>query len=184
MFRTDLISHTDFHKGFWYKSNYSNWYYFKEQDRDYTLNNLDYSTVDKDLLPLVKLLHKNNIPTTPSCSGHDYSEDYFVDLFQKIKVEEYIINSVGLELTNIETQEKVKFYHPTYKFLYDKQSFLSLIPPYSKQGVLGILGDFSYIDIKDIDIVLDNQITLFLVKENNKKAWKELENAFQSIWKH
>ena len=62
MFRTDLISHTDFHKGFWYKSNYSNWYYFKEQERDYNLNNLDYSTVDKDLLPLVKLLHKNNIP--------------------------------------------------------------------------------------------------------------------------
>ena len=67
MLRSDLVPHTDFHRGYWYKSNLSDWYYFKESKRDFTITEkFRYDLVDEDILPLVKALHSHDIPTTPS----------------------------------------------------------------------------------------------------------------------
>jgi hypothetical protein len=64
----NLIPHRDFHKGFWLQTKESPWYFFYQKPREYFLpkDNSFYQTVDDSLLPIVKLLHKNNIPTTPS----------------------------------------------------------------------------------------------------------------------
>ena len=186
MFRTDLVPHIDFHKGYWFKSNLSDWYYFKEQERPYNIPEFfNYSLLDKDLLSLVIFLHKKNIPTTPSCSGHFLSEDYFTDLFQKIKIEEHLIRSVGLELKNIETQETIKFKDEKYTFVYPQRSFIKLAQPYSKQGILGVLGDFSYINsINNLNVLKDGDITLFHAVKDTKKVWNELLSVFISIWEH
>ena len=184
MIRADLVPHIDFHKGYWFKSNISDWYYFKEQKRPYTIPEyFNYSLLDKELLSLIIFLHKKNIPTTPSCSGHFFPEEYFIELYQKIKIEEHLIRSVGLELKNIETQEIINFKDKNYRFTYPQRSFTKLAQPYSKQGILGVLGDFSYIkDIKGLDIQYIDGITLFLSQKNTDSIWKNLENSINSIW--
>jgi len=186
MLRTDLVPHTDFHRGYWYKSNLSDWYYFKEYNRDFKITkNFRYDLVDKDLLPLVKFLHSHNIPTTPSCSGHDYPESYFKSLYEKIKIEEYLINNIGLKLTNIETFEEIEFQDSLYSFIYSEDAFLSSIKDYSKYGILGIKGNFSYINsINNLNVLKDGDITLFHAVKDNKKVWNELLSVFISIWEH
>ena len=186
MIRADLVPHIDFHKGYWFKSNISDWYYFKEQKRPYIIPEyFNYSLLDKELLSLVIFLHKKNIPTTPSCSGHFFPEEYFIELYQKIKIEEHLIRSVGLELKNIETQEIINFKDKNYRFTYPQRSFTKLAQPYSKQGILGVLGDFSYIHTIDgLTISRDGDITLFHALEGSSEVWLELENTFRSIWKH
>ena len=184
MLRSDLVNHLDFHKGYWYKSNISDWYYFKHQDRPYEIyKKFEYSSLDNELISLVKSLHKKNIPTTPSCSGHSLSEDYFLNLFEQIKIEEYLIRNKGLKLRNIETQETLEFKDFRYKFPYDRDTFLKLAIPYSKHGVLGTLKDFSYIDnIEGLDISRDGDITLFYAKNGSEKIWNDLETAITLIW--
>ena len=186
MIRADLVPHIDFHKGYWFKSNISDWYYFKEQKRPYTIPEyFNYSLLDKELLSLIIFLHKKNIPTTPSCSGHFFPEEYFIELYQKIKIEEHLIKSTGLKLKNIETQEIINFQDENYRFIYPQRSFTKLAQPYSKQGILGVMGDFSYIDrIDGLSVSRDGDITLFHALEGSLEVWLELENAFRSIWKH
>jgi hypothetical protein len=186
MLRSDLVPHTDFHRGYWYKSNLSDWYYFKESKRDFTITEkFRYDLVDEDILPLVKALHSHDIPTTPSCSGHDYPESYFKSLYEKIKIEEYLIKTIGLKLINIETFEEITFQDNLYSFIYSEDSFLSSIKDYSKYGILGIKGNFSYIDsISNLNMLTDGNITLFHAVKGNKKVWKELLSAFNSIWEH
>lgn len=184
MFRSDLIPHNQFHTGYWYKSNLSNWYYFKEQSREFKINpSFDYISVDKNLQNLVKLFHSKGIPTTPSCSGHSLPDEYFKDLYKTIKIQETIIRTIGLELTNVETNEKVRFKNENYKFLYSEELFLKLVQPYSKRGVLGVLGDFSYIDkVEDLEVEYLNGITLFSTKGYTEAVWKHLEQVMQGIW--
>ena len=184
MFRSDLIPHNQFHTGYWYKSNLSNWYYFKEQSREYKINpNFNHTSVDKNLQKLVKLFHSKGIPTTPSCSGHILPDAYFKDLFKTIKIQETIIRTIGLDLINIETAEKVKFKNENYKFLYNEEFFLKSVQPYSKRGVLGVLGDFSYIDnVEDLEVNYSNGITLFSTKRYNVIVWKHLEQVIRGIW--
>ena len=184
MFRSNLIPHNQFHKGYWYKSDISKWYYFKYQDREFNIHpNFDYSLVDKDILSLVKLFHSKGIPTTPSCSGHELPIMYFKELYQGIIEEQNIINTSGLTLINSETGESCLFQDSNYKFEYTEQSFLQLIQPYSQAGVLGVLGDFSYIkDIKGLEVQYIDGITLFLSQNNTGSIWKNLENSINIIW--
>lgn len=186
MFRSDLVNHLDFHKGYWFKSNISDWYYFKEQERPYNIPKyFNYTLLDRNLLSLVVLLHKKNIPTTPSCSGHILTEDYFIELYQKIKIEEQLIRGNGLLLKNVETQDTLLYKDKNYKFIYPQHSFIKLTSSYSKQGVLGVLGDFSYINAIDgLSVIRDGDITLFYALEGSTDVWLELENAFRSIWEH
>ena len=186
MLRSDLVNHLDFHKGYWFKSNISDWYYFKETNRPYNIPKyFNYNLVDKDILSLVVLLHRNNIPTSPSCSGHNLDEFYFEDLYDKIKVEEHLIKTIGLNFKNIETEDTFFYQDKNYKFSYPKEAFIKLALPYCKQGILGVLGDFSYIDnIEGLTISRDGNITLFHAVKDNAKVWKDLESAFRSIWEH
>ena len=126
---------------------------------------------------------QKNTPTTPSCSGHLLTEDYFLNLFEQIKIEEYLIRNKGLKLRNIETQETLEFKDFRYKFPYDRDTFLKLAIPYSKHGVLGTLKDFSYINnIEGLDISRDGDITLFYAENGSKKIWNDLETAITLIW--
>ena len=66
MLRSDLVNHLDFHKGYWFKSNISDWYYFKQQDRPYEIyKEFDYSSLDNELVSLVKCLHKKIVQQHP-----------------------------------------------------------------------------------------------------------------------
>ena len=77
------------------------------------------------------------------------------------------------------------FKDKNYRFIYPQRSFTKLAQPYSKQGILGVLGDFSYIHTIDgLTISRDGDITLFHALEGSSEVWLELENTFRSIWKH
>jgi len=183
MFRSDLIPHLDFHKGYWFKSTSSNWYYFKELPRDYKLSPyFNYTYIDDDLLGIVKYLHKNNIYTTPSCSGHNYTKEHFQMTYRSIKAEEKIIQTKGLPLINTETLQKEIFLDKNYTFKYTEEEFINLAVPYSSIGILGIQGDFSYLkDIVNLEITKDRDITLVKVINDNKNTWKSIESKLLSI---
>ena len=184
MFRSDLIPHKDFHKGYWYGSSISNWYYFKESERDYNLKEFfNYEAVDQPIRSLVGDLHSRGINTTPSCSGHNYTESYFSDLYDKIKLEEVIINTEGLDLVNIETFQQIVFYDKDYEFKYSKQEFIDKIIPYHKVGILGIQENFSYIKSNDnYTVFYQDGITFFQVHDNHENSWKTLQRQLLSIW--
>ena len=184
MLRSDLIPQKDFHKGYWHRSNTSNWYYFKEEERSYSIpENFNYKTVDEDLREIVFDAHQKGFFTTPSCSGHNFSETYFSLLFDKIKEEEYLINTTGLELNNIETNAKLLYLDQKYIFKYSKKEFIKKIIPYHKVGILGIQGNFSYINSRDnYTVFFEDGITFFQVSDKHTDNWKTLHRHLSSIW--
>ena len=178
MFRSDLIPHKDFHKGYWFKSQLSNWYYFREEKRSFIVKKgFNYNSLDEQLVHLVRKLHKNGHKTTPSCAGHFFTEEYFKEVYKKIKIEEYIINNLGLELYNIETKQKEIFKDRGYSFPYTEESFIHEAIPYSKKGVLGILGDFSYIvNTKNYTVEYKDGITFFFTENGSQKVWNQIRS--------
>ena len=169
----NLVPHKDFHKGYWYKSPNLNWYYFKEEKRVNQLpsDNTFIKSVDKALQPLTKFLHSNNIITTPSCSGHIYSEEYFNDVFDKLEKDSYIIKDKGLKVKNIETGEEFLFIDKNYKLPYTKEEFINSAVEYTKKGVIGIYD-------------LNNNTVKALNKIKSKKLYSKTNKNHTLIFTH
>ena len=62
MFCSNLIPHTDFYKGYWFRSESCSWYHFYLTTRKFSNNTSQkfYNSVDKNLVELIKLLHFDN----------------------------------------------------------------------------------------------------------------------------
>ena len=180
----ELIPHRDFHKGYWYKSPNLDWYYFKKETRldEIPSNKSFYNSVDKDLRPLTKFLHSQDIITTPSCSGHIYSKNYFEGIYDKLEKDSYIIKEEGLEVENIETGEKFLFKDSNYSLSYSKDEFIDSAIEYTKNGVIGIdnlperiLKALDKIQTKKLRSTMDNGLCLIHTHgestEEIKKVW-------------
>ena len=184
MFHSSLTPHKDFYKGYWFRSPNTNWYFFYESSKKFSNNTSEefYNTLDYELIDLVKLLHSKNIITTPSCSGHSYDEIYYSRLYEEIQKDYSRIRSTGLQLTNIENLEQTNFHKPDFTFPYTKEEFVNIMLDYGKIGVLGLLGNFTYIKgIEGLSIKFDGLVTNFTVKKDNQYIWRYLYNEFYNI---
>lgn len=180
----DFIPHQDFHKGYWLNINEpSPWYYFFKTDRDYSIpnNHNFYRSLDKDLLKITKLLHANNIPTTPSCSGHFSAPEYYVNIFNRLKQNEGIIKTKGVILNNKETGKKYFYRNPRYILPWNQDEFVDRSLNYQTKGVIGItdLNKNLYSYIENLyDCMHDRGITLVFENSTNSKDkyqnWNEL----------
>ena len=180
----ELIPHRDFHKGYWYTSPNLDWYYFKKENRvdEIPTNKSFYNSVDKDLRSLTKFLHSEDIITTPSCSGHIYSKNYFEGIYDKLEKDSYIIKEEGLEVENIETGQKFLFKDFDYSLPYSKDEFIDSAIEYTKNGVIGInnlperiLKALDKIQTKKLRSTTDNGLCLIHTHgestEEIKKVW-------------
>lgn len=184
MFHSGLTPHRDFYKGYWFKSTNSNWYFFYESYKKFTNNTTDrfYNTLDYELVDLVKLLHSKNIVTTPSCAGHSYDKTYYSNLYSNIVSEYALIRTSGLQLTNIENLEQTNYLNNNFYFPYNKEEFVDTMLEYGKIGILGLLGNFTYIKgIEGLDIKFDGVVTNFTVQRDNQYIWRYLYDEFYNI---
>ena len=184
MFHSSLTPHRDFYKGYWFRSTNSNWYFFYECPKEFMISTSDefYKTLDYELVDIVKLLHSKNIATTPSCSGHSFNTDYYSALYNTIQKEYSHIRSTGLQLTNVENLEQTNYLDSNFYFPYSKEKFVDIMLVYGKVGILGLLGNFSYIKgIEGLEIEFDGIVTNFTVSKNNQYIWRHLYNEFNDI---
>jgi|LauGreDrversion4_2_1035121.scaffolds.fasta_scaffold00986_9 hypothetical protein len=74
----------------------------------------DYSTVDEDLRPIVRMLHAMGIPTMPSCQGHWPDRGWAKRCFEDIQRDAEQIRYAGMNMVDVETGVSLKFSDPFY----------------------------------------------------------------------
>jgi hypothetical protein len=74
----------------------------------------DYSTVDEDLRPIVKLLHSMGVPTLPSCQGHWPDKGWSKHCFEDLSRDAMAIRMGGMRMIDVETGVSVNFADPFY----------------------------------------------------------------------
>jgi hypothetical protein len=181
--QTDLIPHHEFHKGIWLSNKQVPWYFFVKQDRDFKIpNNKNfYNSVDEDILPIVKKLHKNRIPTTPSCAGHFENEKYYSDVYNLLKNFEKRIND-EVVFHNEENDKRYRYRNKNFELPWDKSQFLDKILDYQKKGVLGFKDQnktlFKNMGTDGFSKKHDNGITIVFVNSETPKDcyynWKSV----------
>ena len=84
----ELISHRDFHKGYWYKSPNLDWYYFKREKRidEIPSNKSFYSSLDQALFNFFKSKYM--------IRKEDFSKDKIKSILIKENISEKVINDV------------------------------------------------------------------------------------------
>lgn len=182
---TDLIPHEKFHKGIWLSNEMVPWYFFVQTNRDFTIPKDEdfYGSVDSQLLPIVKLLHKNEIPTTPSCAGHFEGEDYYSEIYDLLKNFSQNIKK-GVILYNDENDKKFLYKNKNYKLPWKKDEFLNEIIKYQKNGVIGFKDEngtiYKNIEEDNFKKIKDKEITLITV---NSDDMGEMEYKWKNIYK-
>lgn len=175
----DFIPHNKFHLGSWLieKDNPS-WYYFlpKRDLKNIFYGKNFYDTLDKPLKTVVKFLHKNNINTTPSCTGHFYPKKVFEKTFDSLNQASNTIKNKGLILQNPETGEFYKYRDSDYVLPWNKNDFVGEALSHQTKGCLGIKPNNSEISnlfikrpIKGFKTFHDpnHKIIIFVTKSNS-----------------
>lgn len=186
----DLIPHKYFHKGVWLSEKNTPWYYFMKTNRPFVIptNKSFYNTLDNTLKPIVKLLHSNNIPTTPSCSGHFKPKDHFSDTYDYLKMNQKKINNSGVILKDDENGKHYFYKNKNYVLPWSKEDFLDKIENYQKKGVIGLVDNnnigYELAD-EDYDVFNDNGITLIITNsktpKENQKIWNNIFVKLKNI---
>jgi len=137
----DFIPHKKFHLGSWLieKDNPS-WYYFlpKRNIKNYTYDENFYDSLDSPLKNVVKFLHKKNIDTTPSCTGHFYPKKVFDKTYDSLSDASKKIKGKGLILQNPETGEFYRYRDSDYVLPWDKNEFVNRALIHQTKGCLGV----------------------------------------------
>ena len=190
-----LIPHNRFHTGIWLlaKGNPS-WYYFKKKkNKNQIYNSFFYKTLDKPLRKLVRILHKNGIITTPSCSGHHISERDLLMIYKNLKKDEQLIRTEGLTFTDVETSTEYYYYSKNYRLPWSRKAFLETVAIYQQKGVLGLrLGSRRKIKDRICQMKIDGvtvedmgSLVLILVNDgnagNNKDVWAKITRQIAGI---
>lgn len=184
--RSDFVHHKDFHKGLWLKNHNCPWFFFYQTPREYNIpNNKEfYSTVDPNLLNIVKLLHKKGIPTTPSCSGHIKNPRDYEEIYDSLGLVEKTIKDRGLILSNLETKRKFYYKNPKFSLPYSRNEFLEKINLYQRKGVLGFVDNLGLYEnmMNEIPISRDKNIVLiFTVGDSEDKIHNTWKNIYKLI---
>ncbi len=190
---SDLIPHSDFHKGQWLRAK-SQWYYFYQTSKqtEYRLptSKTFYQTIDEQLLSIVKYLHGKGIATTPSCQGHFYTEDYYRELYHRLCVDAELINTTGITIQN-DIMEYL-YVNNYYELPWTESEFLQQTQNYQINGVLGFIDPHQqyYHAIKDnqtddIKITVDEPVTIIQTRSANNSImisnWEIIYNIIQSV---
>lgn len=182
---THLIPHTDFHKGIWLSNENVPWYFFLKTKRENKIPNSPsfYGSVDDCLIPIVKKLHNNNIPTTPSCAGHFENRKYYSEIYDLLKIFEENLKT-GEILHDDENDRQFYYENKNYTLPWSKNIFLDKINDYQKNGVIGFSDNngkiFKRLKNKGYSKLFDNGITIITIKPKNisdmEKSWKVVYN--------
>jgi hypothetical protein len=134
-----LVPHNKFHRGIWLLSTERpGWYYFMKKKNPNTITNKIFMrSIDKPLRKLVRFLHKQGIKTTPSCSGHHFSERDFGKIYDWLEEDKNDIKTQGLKLKDIETNKTYLLKNPNYRLPWTKEDFMEKAVVYQKRGVIG-----------------------------------------------
>ena len=186
----NLVPHENFHKGYWLNiKEPTPWYYFFRTDRSFEIpsDSRFYSTLDKSLVNTVELLHSLGIPTTPSCAGHFYGADRYVEVYKKLQLNAEKITTKGVILENSETSTKYFYRNASYKLPWDVDSFVDKSLNYQTKGVLGFLDpamELSDLLLSKYQTRHDQGITLVFETSDNPEEknlrWKELYEMLAS----
>lgn len=178
---SNLIPHTMFHKGIWLSNENVPWYFFLKTDRDYVIPNSPtfYESVDEYILPIIKKLHNNGIPTTPSCAGHFENEDYYSEIYDMLKNFESNLKN-GEILHDDENDRQFYYENQNYKLPWNKDNFMNKIIDYQKNGVIGFVDNdgeiYNRLKNNTYEKYFDDDITIIKIKPNNiddmEKSWK------------
>lgn len=72
----------------------------------------DYSTLDPDVRPIVKMLHSMGLPTLPSCSGHWPLKKWTQRCYDALLGDADHIRGAGLDLLDVENGARVRLRDP------------------------------------------------------------------------
>src|ERR1051325_9242489 len=136
----EIIPHEDFHRVSWLCAcKNPSWYYYakREHGNAYT-NKFFLSSVDEPLKEFVRFLHRKNIFTTPSCSGHHKSVKEFERIYAALKEDKKKINKKGLCLKDIETGKRFLFRNEKYHLPWTQNEFILKIMQQQEKGIIGL----------------------------------------------
>ena len=183
----NLISHNNFHNGYWLKTNDCDWFFFYETQRDHKIptNNKFYSTLDDDLKDLVVLFHKNGISTTPSCSGHITDQDYHNNIFTSLLKTTKSIQNDGINLINPESNKRFFYQNPKYSLPFQRSEFIDQMKDYQKKGVLGFVDDRNLYEKLENRIPCEKKDDITLIYSEGdtprqiSRNWKSIEKLIR-----
>ena len=99
-----------------------------------------YHAVDPDLLELCRLLHREGIHTTPSCQGHFHSRSHFEEVWEELRREQRLIQTVGLPVTDSESGREFLFRASKFELPWATfDEFHQQASSRQREGFLGIL---------------------------------------------
>lgn len=98
-------------------------------------------TVDTPLRELVSFLHQRDIPTGPSCAGHDISHEDFQSIYEGLLKDRRQVRQQGLLLWDPEAQRVVQFKQPKYDLPWDFRGFLKRAQAHQPIGWLPFYTD-------------------------------------------
>jgi hypothetical protein len=192
----ELIPHTEFHKGTWLLPvNGADWYYFMKKQPPHIITNKNFiSSVDKPLRDLVRFFHKKKIKTTPSCSGHHFKVVDLEKIYDDLEEDRHKINTVGLELKDVETGEIFQYRDPHYNLPWRKTGFLKQVKDYQQKGVIGfetgdnrqIKDELLRLHIDGAKIIAKDKMIFILTVENkygdNTSLWRRITKQIKEVF--
>jgi hypothetical protein len=190
----DFIPHEEFHKYKWLSNPNKSWYYRVENDDPLQVSKNPFfiETVDPYLKNTVRYLMGNEIPTTPSCTGHfDMGNDSYLKIYQDLLRDSESIKKEGIKFEDPETGKVSEYKNSDYRLPWDEKSFLERIKENSKFGVIGIFdpkkkfyNSIQNSPIKNTQVIRDEDLTIFLTSANseieNKNIWEEFETRIKN----
>jgi hypothetical protein len=190
----EFIPHSEFHTGKWLLPVSSCWYYFIKTPNEDTITNTNFlDSVDEPLKELVSFLHDKGIKTTPSCSGHHFSEKNFELIYDCLEKDMHAIKNGGLKLADIETGQIYLYRNPEYSLPWSRENFLSEVKTYQQKGIIGIKLENRDIEIKKllrlkfdgVKIWESDSIVFIYVNGNtmgeHRGTWQEITREIKNI---
>lgn len=151
-------------------------------------------SVDAPLKELVQFLHRQQVRTTPSCSGHFRRREEYKKVFAALEQDQEQIHQEGLKLKDIETGKVYHFQHKNYRLPWQEEEFLDRIMTYQHKGVLGMrLGHKRAIKKQILSLEFngvrfeekENVVLILLEKPSeasNINSWQKITEAIRSIF--
>lgn len=126
----------------WYKPERrgTQWFYHRPEPMRPPSFMRDYSTVDQQLKLIVAKLHRDGIPTMPSCAGHWPDKAWSRAVYRDLMNDVLTIRGPGLIFVDVESGHRVRFKDPYYAVPWaDEKAFMREIVPTFGCGYLAMV---------------------------------------------
>jgi hypothetical protein len=138
--RADIVPHDQWAIRKWFYAN-PLWYYHRTGTVDEIIANRHFfRLVDDDLRPLCRLLSEHDLRTTPSCHGHFYPMQRFLNVWSELMRESAQIRGDGLSVTDSENGRKYRFHEVGFALPWnDFDAFHAQAAAHQGIGYIGII---------------------------------------------